>query len=249
VTTLVIHDFRKDYFDLNLVAYSLTFDDGLYSQYYYYPLLGAADNPKIFFIITSFIKPGKARKQFKGEFIKAVKSRKYMHAAFIEHDYSQFMTLEEIQELATHKDVKIGTHSHFHDVIIHDSPPKKPTSQWKIERLSYHPEKTNPATSIRSSLAFQGLKLKAGKLVPRKQTEWLDYIKYDTESSLQWFDENLGYVPDIYGLPFNEYSGTMLEVLESFGFKEFYGKPGKNNKIHGRLDIDKLAQKGSNLYS
>ena len=46
---------------------------------------------------------------------------------------------------------------------------------------------------------------------------------------------------ELYGLPFNEYSDKMIEVLESFGFKEFYGKSSKNNKIHGRLDIDKLV--------
>jgi hypothetical protein len=206
VATLVIHDFRKDYFELNLAAYTLTFDDGLYSQYYYYPLLDPVDSPKIFFIITSFIKPGKARERFNGEFIKSVKSRKYMNDAFINNDFSHFMTLEEIQELATHKGVKIGTHSHFHDVIIH----------------------------------FQGFELRDGKLVPRKETEWMDYIKYDTELSLKWFEENLWFKPEIYGLPFNEYSDRMIAVLESFGFKEFYGKSSKNKKIHARLDIDKL---------
>ena len=74
MTTLVIHDVRKDYFDLNLAAYTLTFDDGLYSQYYYQPLLDPVDSPKIFFIITSFIKSGKARQQYSGDFIKSVKS-------------------------------------------------------------------------------------------------------------------------------------------------------------------------------
>jgi hypothetical protein len=236
----MIHDFRKDYFELNLAAYTLTFDDGLYSQYYYYPLLDPVDSPKIFFIITSFIKPGKARERFNGEFIKSVKSRKYMNDAFINNDFSDFMTLEEIQELATHKGVKIGTHSHFHDVIIHDTPPKKPTSQWKIERLSYHPEKMDPNSSIRSKLAYQGFELRKGRLVERTETEWMDYIKYDTELTLKWFEENLGFVPEIYGLPFNEYSDRMIEVLESSGFKEFYGKSSKNNKIHARLDIDKL---------
>ena len=241
MTTLVIHDFRKDYFELNLAAYTLSFDDGLYSQYYYYPLLNPVDSASFFFIITSFIKPGKARERFNGEYIKSVKSRHYMNDAFINNDFSHFMNLEEIQALAAHAGVRIGAHSHFHDVIVHDSPPKKPTSQWKIDRLGYHPEKMNPGTSIRSRLAFQGFQLRDGKLVPRKQSEWMDYIKYDTEQSLKWFEENLGFAPEIYGLPFNEYSDKMIAVLESFGFKEFYGKPGKNNKIHGRLDIDKLV--------
>ena len=36
---LMIHDIRKEYFDLDLDQYRLTFDDGLFSQYYYFPLL------------------------------------------------------------------------------------------------------------------------------------------------------------------------------------------------------------------
>ena len=35
---LTIHDVRKEYLNLNLVDYRLTFDDGLFSQYYYFQL-------------------------------------------------------------------------------------------------------------------------------------------------------------------------------------------------------------------
>ncbi len=57
---------------------------------------------------------------------------------------------------------------------------------------------------------------------------------------LKWFEKNLGFTPEIYGLPFNEYSDVLIEVLESFGFKEFYGKSRKLKKINARQDIDKL---------
>ncbi|UCH19917.1 MAG: hypothetical protein JSU83_15270 [Deltaproteobacteria bacterium] len=174
--TLMIHNIRKEYFELNLADYKLTFDDGLYSQYYYYPLLERLDTEMIFFIITSFIKPGNARKQYDGEYLKPVKSHKYMYDAFINENLSHFMTLAEIQQLLKFDSVKIGTHSHFHDVIIHDSPPKKPTSQWKIERCAYHPETMNPRSSIRSKLAFQGFELRNGQVVQRTETVWIDYI-------------------------------------------------------------------------
>jgi hypothetical protein len=238
--SLMIHNIRKEYFELNLADYKLTFDDGLYSQYYYFPLLERLDTEIIYFIITSFIKPGNARKQYDGEYLKIVKSRKYMYDAFINANFSYFMTLAEIQQLLKFDRVKIGTHSHFHDVIIHDSPPKKPTSQWKIERCAYHPETMNPKSSIRSKLAFRGFELRNGQVVQRTETEWIDYIKYDTELSLKWFEKNLGFTPEIYGLPFNEYSDGLIEVLESFGFKEFYGKSRKLKKINARQDIDKL---------
>ena len=63
---LMIHDWRREYFDLDLDQYRLTFDDGLFSQYYYFPLLKNHPDKLIFFITTSFIKPGKARPQFSG---------------------------------------------------------------------------------------------------------------------------------------------------------------------------------------
>ncbi|MGD2271683.1 MAG: hypothetical protein PVI06_14865 [Desulfobacterales bacterium] len=237
---LMIHDIRKEYFQLNLVDYQLAFDDGLFSQYYYHPLLTRYGTEMLYFIVTAFIKPGRLRKRFDGEYITYVKSRKYMYDAFIDNEFSHFMTLEEIQELSTDKRVKIGSHSHFHDVIIHDTPPPKPTSRWKIERCAYHPEKMNPNSSIRSKLAYRGFELRNGKLVARTETEWLDYIKYDTELTLKWFEENLGFVPEIYGLPFNEHSDRLIGILESFGFKEFYGKSSRSKKVHPRLDIDKL---------
>ena len=65
--TLMIHSIRKEYFELKLEVYRLTFDDGLYSQFYYYPLFRNYANGLIYFIITSFIQPGKAREVFDGK--------------------------------------------------------------------------------------------------------------------------------------------------------------------------------------
>ena len=69
---LMIHDIHKNYFDLDLSPYRLTFDDGLFSQYYYYPLLKSHPGDLTYFITTSFIKPGTARDMYAGEYVATV---------------------------------------------------------------------------------------------------------------------------------------------------------------------------------
>ena len=71
--TLMIHDIHQNYFDLNLNQYRLTFDDGLFSQYYYFPLLKSQPGKLTYFITTSFIKPGQARGMYTGEYFSRIK--------------------------------------------------------------------------------------------------------------------------------------------------------------------------------
>ena len=156
----MIHDIRKEYFDLNLDQYRLTFDDGLFSQYYYFPLLKNHTRKLTYFIATSFIKPGKARSMFAGEYISYLKSKKYSYRTFIEGKFDHFMTLEEIQKLSEQSNVRIGVHSHLHDVILTRTHPRKrkPLSKWKLERFQNRPDMAGEDLSIRSKLAFQGFK-------------------------------------------------------------------------------------------
>ena len=119
---LMIHDIRREYFDLNLDHYRLTFDDGLFSQYYYWPLLKRHPEPLIYFISTSFIQPGKARSMYSGEYISYLKSKIYMHRTFVEKKFDHFMTTGEIQALSSMPGVQIGVHSHWHDVILTRTP-------------------------------------------------------------------------------------------------------------------------------
>ena len=121
----MIHDIRKEYFDLNLDQYQLTFDDGLFSQYYYFPLLKSHPGKLTYFITTSFIKPGKARSMFTGEYISYLKSKKYGYRTFVEGKFDHFMTIEEVQAILNRTKVQIGVHSHFHDVILTSSHPRK----------------------------------------------------------------------------------------------------------------------------
>ena len=240
---LMIHDIRKEYFDLDLVQYRLTFDDGLFSQYYYYPVY--QDHPRTlnFFITTSFIRPGKARSMFTGKYIDYLKPKKYMYRSFIEKNFDHFMTTEEVQKLAQIANVKIGVHSHWHDVIptrTH-SRKRKPLSKWKRERFGDSSAICGRDLSIRSRVAFQGFDFHQGLLKPRSEAQWVDYIRSDTERCIKWMENNLGITPDRYCFPFNEYNETLISILKSYGFRTFFAaRSGKRSDVNGRIDIDSL---------
>lgn len=243
---LMIHDIRKEYLDLNLDQYKLTFDDGLFSQYYYFPLFKNHPEKLRYFIATSFIKSGSARGMFNGQYISHLKSKKYMYRTFIKDIYDHFMTVEEIQELSKHPNVRIGVHSHFHDVILTRNHPRerKPPSQWKLERFRNIPENSKEDFSIRSKLAFQGFNYHNGSLIRRSEAEWKEYIKYDTELGIKWMEDNLGFTPDLYCFPFNEHNEKLVSILKTFGFKRFFAaRSGKSREIRGRIDIDALIHR------
>ena len=243
--TLMIHDIRREYFQLPLEQYRLSFDDGLFSHYYYLPLIEKHPAPLFFFIATGFIQPGAARSMFSGRYRPYLKSKRYMYQAMIEGKRDFYMTVEEVQELARRPNIVIGAHSHCHDVILtrtHASKPKPP-SAWKLARFGDVPEPVKSGFSIRSKLAFQGYESRAGQIFRRSRADWEDYIRQDTESSLSWFETRLGQVPESYCFPFNEYSTVLVKILQSYGFKNFYGaRASKNDLIRPRVDIDQLLK-------
>jgi hypothetical protein len=240
---LMIHDIRKEYFDLSLDQYCLTFDDGLFSQYYYFPLLKSHPCKLTYFITTSFIKPGEARGMFEGDYISYLKSKKYSYRTFVEGKFDHFMTLGEVQTLSDLPNVRIGVHSHYHDVILTRSHPskRKPISKWKLERFPHLPDMSEENLNIRSKLAFQGFYYRDGFLIRRTEAEWEDYIKQDTEQCVRWVEDNLGFVPDLYCFPFNEYNEKLVSILKTFGFKTFFAaRSGKSENVLARTDIDRL---------
>ena len=239
----MIHDIHRKYFELNLSQYRLTFDDGLFSQYYYYPLLKNHPATLTFFITTSFIKPGKARGMYAGEYLSYIKSKKYMYRSFIEGKFDHFMTIEELQEISDRTNVRIGVHSHFHDVIISRTHPgrRKALSRWKLERFQNLSDLDEKDLSIRSKLAFQGFDYRNGLLTQRSEAEWEDYIKYDTELCLEWMEKHTGMIPDLYCFPFNEYNEKLISILKTFGFKQFFAARSEgSDEVVGRTDIDRL---------
>jgi len=245
---LMIHDLSEAHFGLPLDRYGLTFDDGLYSQYYYYPLLKAHPRPLTFFITTSLIRDAPARGRFDGNFLRHLNTGRYSHKAFIEKDLDCFMTAEEVRFLAEQPTVRIGAHSHFHDVILTDVHPRKPkpVSPWKSERFADVPAALREGLSIRSRLAFQGFDTGDGGLSPRSEARWREYIREDTELCLEWFRRHLGRVPESYCFPFNEYSPPLLDILRSYGFREFFAsRAPRDPSLIPRLDIDRLIEEGA----
>lgn len=242
--TLMIHDIHPNYFDLELTRYRLTFDDGLYSQYYYYPFFKTHAGELIYFIVTSFIKPGKARRMFAGDYIPYLKTKKYGYRTHVEGVFDHFMTLEEVQLLSEQPNTRIGVHSHYHDVILTRTHPRKrkPLSKWKLARFQNLPEISGQDLSIRSKLAFQGFNYQNGVLNRRSETEWEEYIKHDTEQAVKWMEDNLGFTPDLYCFPFNEHNEKLIAILKTFGFKNFFSaRPGDFSEVEGRVDIDSLV--------
>ncbi|MCU0590545.1 MAG: polysaccharide deacetylase family protein [Desulfobacterales bacterium] len=241
---VMFHDLRREHFALPLDHCRLTFDDGLFSHYYYLDLFRSHLNALTFFITTSFIRDGKARPVFSGRYIEYREASFHTQRAMIDRDFSGFMTVEEVQHLAARPNVRIGAHSHFHDVTLTDVHPKKirPTSPWRFKRFPQVPADQLRTVSIRSRLAFQGLEFRGGRLQPRSEADWEDFIRRDTERCLEWFARHLNHQPDLYGFPFNEYSPRLIAMLKGYGFKEFYaGSSVKHAEVIGRTDAEELV--------
>ena len=246
--TLMIHDLKPEYFALPLRDYRLTFDDGLFSQYYYQPLLSGPGRDLTFFIATSLIQPGAQRPRFAGRHLAHVPSGTYSRRAFIERRLDDFMTVDEVVWLAAQPGVRLGAHSHFHDVILTDVHPRrpKPPSDWKLERFRDVPAALRRGLSIRSRLAFQGFDYADGRLVPRPEDRWREFIREDTERCLDWFRRYLGRTPEAYCFPFNEYSPVLLDILRAYGFREFYAsRAPRDATLVPRLDIDRLMEESA----
>ena len=240
--TLMIHNVRREYFELDLASYRLSFDDGLFSQYYYYPLLERVKSEMLFFPITSMITEGPRRPAFDGMHLPYVKSPQYMAAARTPAGRMHFMTTEEVQFLKAQAGVQIGAHSHFHEVTLTRHLPKKPNSRWKRERLGEFPDHLTRALASRSRLAFRGSFFRNGRMIRRTVSQWEEFVRYDTERCLDWFHRHLNFQPTAYCLPFNEYSDRLIEVLKSFGFTTFFGRRAKGTTVIARTDIDRLLE-------
>jgi hypothetical protein len=111
---LMIHDVNEDILKLPLDQYILTFDDGLYSQFYYWPLIREIDTEKIFFITCSYVSDySMERPVFNGKyyrFMDCINARQDFEKS---GDRSQYMSLCEIYKIYSEGGI-IGGHSYFH---------------------------------------------------------------------------------------------------------------------------------------
>lgn len=110
---LMIHEIRESIFDLPLENYILTFDDGLYSQYYYYPQFKNIPTEKIYFISSNILCTGSQSTAFPT----CVEAHK---KAFL-GNFEDYMTVDQVKELAQDPLVSIGGHGHQHTRLNHFS--------------------------------------------------------------------------------------------------------------------------------
>jgi hypothetical protein len=103
---LMIHEVREWMFDLPLEEYTLTFDDGLYSQYAYFERFKQIPTEKIYFISSNIVCTGTQSADFPA-------CRDAHQKAFIGNK-EDYMTLDQIKELMEDPLVSIGGHSHDH---------------------------------------------------------------------------------------------------------------------------------------
>lgn len=112
---LCVHDVCEDLFRLNLNEYILTFDDALYSQFYYWECINKLGNDTILFIPTNaIIISDYVRKRFNSEFIKFKDCYEALDEWKCNNKRNHYMTLGEIKFLIKYYNIRIGGHSHNH---------------------------------------------------------------------------------------------------------------------------------------
>jgi len=140
---LMIHEIKEEFFDLPLENYILTFDDGLYSQYHYYPRFKEIPTEKIYFISSGIICNGSQSTEFPACHI--------AHDKAFQGNFEDYMTLDQIKELMKDPLVSIGGHSHVHKNLkeltkvthraMHIMDDTKLMMNWFKENLNFTPTK------------------------------------------------------------------------------------------------------------
>jgi len=102
----MIHEIQEEMFHLPLEDYILTFDDGLYSQYHYRSKFQKINTEKIYFISSGCISKGTQSTEFP--------SCELAHQKAFNGNFEDYMTIDQIKELAADPLITIGCHGHSH---------------------------------------------------------------------------------------------------------------------------------------
>lgn len=106
---LMIHEILPWMLHPMLENYILTFDDGLYSQYFHLDFFKKLNTPKIFFISTDIICPEEKKQNH--DFPSCASA----HEDFFKNgNTSNYMKWSQIHEIANSPQCFIGGHSHAH---------------------------------------------------------------------------------------------------------------------------------------
>jgi len=111
---LMIHEVTSEILKLDLSKYILTFDDGLYSQFFYWDLIKIIPTTKIFFIPTGAIQLiDSCRVKFKDTHISLPSCREAMQSWLVGGDRSDYMSVGELKAIQREGGT-ISAHSHMH---------------------------------------------------------------------------------------------------------------------------------------
>jgi len=162
--------------------YLLTFDDGLFSQYYYLNELKKINTKKIFFVSTGLVHDLSKSSQLLNIDCRTA------HKNFFENgDTSPYMTKDQIKEIMKTKDCEVGGHSHLHP---------------RFKNLSSLKEK-------------------------------IDALTKDTDLMMEWFLDELNFIPKKYCLPYNfDYHGLLSSLLKEKYNLEVFGR--------GRIKVEEI---------
>jgi hypothetical protein len=138
---LMIHEVREEMFDLPLEDYTLTFDDGLYSQFYYWDRFKKLNTQKIYFISSNIVCAGTQSEEFP--------ACRDAHIKAFDGNYEDYMTVAQIKELMADPLVTIGAHSHAHrnlrkihklfDCVAHIASDTEQMINWFRDTLGFRP--------------------------------------------------------------------------------------------------------------
>ncbi|WP_408098574.1 polysaccharide deacetylase family protein [Peredibacter sp. HCB2-198] len=155
---LMIHEVREWMLDLPLEDYILTFDDGLYSQYFYFDHFKKLKTEKYFFISTNIVCPEHVAQS--NDFPTCEDA----HKSFFENQStSHYMKWSQIKEIYQTPNCFIGGHSHNHH--RHD--------EKSIEKL--YQNLNSDTEAMLSEFAKQGMKVESFCYPYNKQ-----YVLYET---------------------------------------------------------------------
>lgn len=146
-----VHSVCEDFFKLDLEGYLLTFDDALYSQYFYWEWINRINVDKILFVPTgAIIISDYVRKRFNSEFVTFKDCFQSLKDWKENGKRDNYMTLGELKYLINFYGVRIGGHSHNHLQLIEYGLPivdriramKEDVAlmfEWFEKHLSYRP--------------------------------------------------------------------------------------------------------------
>ena len=117
---LMIHEVDDELFELPLEQYTLTFDDGLYTQYKYIDKLTEIPTEKIFYISSEIVCEDNNNQS--EEYIGCREA----HEKVVKYKNKEnYMTWEQIKDIGSRSQCQIGAHSHYHQTFKYGTPTVK----------------------------------------------------------------------------------------------------------------------------